>query len=86
MAKDKTKANQKENEIKPNKKKNKALGWAVIIFMFLKLIGGFCIFFFSLKLINDSPYKEIASILGILVSLTSGITITFSNLFKDWTN
>ncbi|MBS3091500.1 hypothetical protein J4217_03580 [Candidatus Pacearchaeota archaeon] len=67
-------------------KKNKGLNWAVVLFMFTKLILGVVIFFTSLRLINESPYREIASILGIIVSLTSGVRITLSNFFKDWTS
>ena len=68
------------------KRKQKPLNIGMLIFMFCQLFVGLIIFFASLKFIELSPYREIASILGIVVSLTSGIKVTFSNIFKDWTS
>lgn len=67
-------------------KKKSKLTRGMLVFMFFQLILGGVFFFASLKMIDESPYREIASILGIIVSMTSGIKIKFSNLFKDWTN
>lgn len=61
-------------------------GWGMLIFMYFKLIIGTLIFFTASTFVDQSPYKEIASLLGIIVALTSGIRITLSNVFKDWTN
>ncbi len=60
-------------------KKSKGLSWATMIFIYVKAVMGLLIFFYSGSVINISPYKEISSILGVAVILTSGVQITFTN-------
>ena len=69
---------------KSKTKLSKGLGNGVIVFMIMKLIIGLVIFFTSHNVIKLSPYDDISSIIGGLISLTSGITISLKNIFKDW--
>lgn len=53
----------------------------VLIFLYLRVIAGIIIMFYPFG--ASSPWKEIIILIGGLIILTSGIKVSFSNIFKE---
>lgn len=54
---------------------DKKINWAIIIFMYLKLIGGIIIVFYPFTL--KFPFSEIIRVGGMIIALTSGLKVKF---------
>ena len=64
---------------------NKLTGFDKFL-IFLRLVFGMVVFFSANSVVKTTPYCEVASIIGLIISLTSGVQIKISNFLKGWTS
>ena len=57
------------------------LKWSVVVFFYIRLIMGLIIAFYPWT--YEFPVDAIFNGLGILIMLTSGISISFKHMLKD---